>query len=281
MSCPAQAHSSYKTIMSTGSNLLPEVQSETTPRPTIRPASTVGSKFVVAITGAGLSLFVFFHMVGNLQIFLGREVINRYGAFLQENVELLWPARLILLAFLLIHIFLTLKLKLKNRSARPVPYVQKHDQSADLASRSMVLTGLVILAFIIYHLLHFTVGMIYPSAIQHYEMLNPATMHWEVVPGNVAEGVVHRHDVYAMVVASFRQPVVSLAYIIAQIFLGLHLWHGIPSLFQSLGIHRPRWRKCITGFGIAVALIVVIGNIFIPLAIMVDYYAGIGYFAIQ
>src|SRR5215218_4956889 len=119
--------------------------------------SSVGKKFIMAITGMALFLFVVLHMIGNLQVFLGWEELNRYGAFLQGNVELLWPARIGLLVVVLLHIWSAIKLSAENRAARPVAYASYDPTAASYASRTMLMSGLIILAFIIYHLLHFTV----------------------------------------------------------------------------------------------------------------------------
>src|ERR1700722_84280 len=119
--------------------------------------SSVGKKFVMAVTGLGLFAFVLLHMLGNLQFFLGPEVINRYGAFLQGNVELLWPARIGLLAIVSLHIWSAIKLSAENKAARPQAYAHHEGVAASYESRAMLRRGLIILAFIIYHLLHFTV----------------------------------------------------------------------------------------------------------------------------
>ena len=119
--------------------------------------SSLGKKFLVAITGAGLFLFVIGHLVGNLQIFLGPDSINRYGHFLQTTPEILWPARIGLLAFVIIHIWTSIALTLENRAARATRYEVKEVVAASLASRTMIWTGLLVAAYVVYHLLQFTV----------------------------------------------------------------------------------------------------------------------------
>jgi succinate dehydrogenase / fumarate reductase cytochrome b subunit len=219
------------------------------------PLSSLSCKYIMAITGLGLSLFVLVHMLGNLQVFLGREVMNRYAHFLKSNPELLWPARIILLVFFVAHLAMGLSLTLQNQKARPVGYqYQRHYEEANLASRTMILSGLVIFAFLIYHLLHFTLGVIDVPNFAHTDPLS------------------HQADVYGMVIRGFSQPVIVITYIIAQIFLGLHLWHGVPSLFQSLGINRPRWARGIEYFGAGFTILVIGGNILIPLLMLSGFY---------
>src|SRR5690349_11199385 len=119
--------------------------------------SSLGKKYIMALTGVGLFIFVVGHMLGNLQIFVGRESINRYGAFLQGLGELLWVARIGLLVLVLLHIWSAVKLSAENKAARPVGYGEYTPKGSSYASRTMLMSGLIIAAFIIYHLLHFTV----------------------------------------------------------------------------------------------------------------------------
>src|SRR5438093_11418441 len=119
--------------------------------------SSLGKKYLMAVSGCVLFLFVVGHLLGNLQIFLGPDVINRYGHFLQSNPELIWPARLVLLAMVGLHVWSAVKLSAENKAARPVAYAQYEPVGSSYASRTMLMSGLIILAFVIYHLLHFTV----------------------------------------------------------------------------------------------------------------------------
>src|SRR5580700_1436699 len=157
--------------------------------------SSVGKKFIMALTGMALFLFVVLHLLGNLQVFLGPEEINRYGDFLQSNKELLWPARIALLILVGLHIWSAVKLSAENKAARPQPYVQHEIVAASYASRTMLMSGLIILAFIIYHLLHFTVQV--PG-------INFTGKNFEGLQD--ARG---QHDVFAMMVLGFRNPYVS------------------------------------------------------------------------
>lgn len=213
------------------------------------PSSSVGSKLLVGVTGLGLSLFVLAHMLGNLQIYLGPDAINSYAEKLQHTPEILWTGRLGLLFFFLAHIVTSIRLKMLSRAARPTPYVVQHREEASLASVTMVYTGLMILFFLLYHLAHFTMGWVQTGAFEQFDSQ-------------------HRHDVYAMMVKSFQNPIVAGLYILAMVFLWLHMSHGVSSAFQSLGVTRPRWEAAIHRLGRVVTWIVVVGNISIPLSIL-------------
>jgi succinate dehydrogenase / fumarate reductase, cytochrome b subunit len=217
-------------------------------------ASTVGSKYIVALTGLALTGFVFAHMLGNLLIFRGREALNSYALFLKERGGLLWVARGGLLFVFVLHIRLAVGLKFRNLAARPTRYAYEDTVQASWASRTMIWSGLVILAFLIFHLLHYTFGLAVATAPNG---------------DNFLELDYHgHHDVYAMTVYGFRNIPVSIAYIIAQVFLGLHLSHGVSSTLQSMGWAAPRWWRLIRGVGLTIALAVVAGNIAMPLAVM-------------
>jgi succinate dehydrogenase / fumarate reductase cytochrome b subunit len=222
--------------------------------------SSIGKKFIMAITGMALFLFVLLHMIGNLQVFLGPEEINRYGAFLQGNVELLWPARIGLLVIVGLHIWSAIKLSAENKAARPQPYAHHEIVAASYASRTMLMSGLIILAFIIYHLLHFTVQV-------------PAVN----LRGSDFAGLADaksRHDVFAMMILGFQQPVVSLFYIVAQFLLFMHLGHGLGAMFQSLGWKSPAYTPLITKFAKVASWLVFLGYISIPIAILVFHYGN-------
>ncbi len=231
--------------------------------------TTVGSKYLVALTGLALSGFVVAHMSGNLLIFKGRDALNTYAKFLKDQGMILWAARLGLLAVFVLHLWLALRLTLRNRDARPVRYVHEDTVQASWASRHMALTGLVILAFLIFHLLHYTFGLVAATTPDGRNFLD---LHESARAAAQGAGPIDpargRHDVYAMTVYGFRNVWVSVAYIVAQVFLGLHLSHGIASTFQSTGWCAPRVWPVIRTVGVAIALIVMIGNIAMPLAVM-------------
>ena len=211
--------------------------------------SSVGSKYVMALTGLGLMIFVIAHMCGNLLIYLGKDALNAYAHGLMEHPALLWSARVGLLTIFLIHIFFALRTWQENESARPIRYVRKEYMEANWASRHMMLTGVVILLFVVYHLAHFTFGYVDASNFKY--SLEPK------------EG-----DVAGMVIAGFQQPLISVTYILAQIFLGLHLWHGGSSWLQHLGLNGRGYDVVVNNLGAVVAAIIVIGNCSIPLVIL-------------
>lgn len=220
--------------------------------------SSVGSKYVMALTGLGLMIFVIAHMSGNLLIYGGKDALNAYAHGLTEHPILLWSARGGLLAIFVIHILYALRTWQDNESARPVGYVRKEPVASNWASRHMILTGVVILLFVIYHLLHFTFGVTDPSNFK------------EAIPRD-PKG---QADVASMVIAGFQVPLVAGVYILAQIFLGLHLWHGGSSFLQHLGLNGRGYDGIVNNLGAVVALIVVIGNCSIPLVILMRWIPG-------
>lgn len=219
--------------------------------------SSVGKKFIMAATGLALFLFVLLHLIGNLQIFLGREAINRYGHFLQSNMEVIWPARIGLLVLVFLHIWSAIRLSAENKAARPQPYAQHEVVAASYASRTMLMSGLIILAFIIYHLLHFTVQT------KEVNLLGTDFRMLEDAQG--------RHDVFAMMVRGFNQPAVSIFYIIGMFLLFLHLSHGLGAMFQSLGWKSHAYAPLIARFAAVVSWLIFLGYISIPIAILFGY----------
>src|ERR1700722_3963461 len=204
--------------------------------------SSIGKKFIMAITGMALFLFVALHLAGNLQVFLGPEELNRYGAFLQGNIELLWPARIGLLIIVGLHIWSAIKLSAENKAARPQPYAQHEIVAASYASRTMLMSGLIILAFIIYHLLHFTVQV--PDV--NFAGRNFAELH----------DAKERHDVFAMMILGFQRPLVALFYVVGMFLLFLHLSHGLSAMFQSLGWKSPAYTPLIKTFARVVSWLI-------------------------
>ena len=214
--------------------------------------SSVGSKYIMALTGLGLMIFVIAHMSGNLLIYLGKDALNDYAHGLMAHPFLLWSARVGLLAIFVVHLLFALRTWQENESARPIGYVRKDYVEASWASRHMMLTGVVILLFVVYHLLHFTFGFV-----------DPGNFKYSIEP---KEG-----DVAGMVIAGFRNPWISGIYILAQIFLGLHLWHGGSSWLQHLGLNGRGYDAVVDNLGAVVAAIVVIGNCSIPLTILMGW----------
>jgi succinate dehydrogenase / fumarate reductase cytochrome b subunit len=211
--------------------------------------SAVGKKWVMAVTGILLMGYVFFHMLGNLKVYLGAEDLNHYGEWLRDllvpffpRTVTLWLLRIGLIAAFVFHIHAAYGLTWINRQARAAGgYISKRDyQAANAASRSMRYTGVVILLFLIFHLADLTWGTVNPDFV--------------------------RGDVYRNLVASFERPAVSAIYIVANIALGLHLFHGAWSMFQSLGLNNPRWNSWRRGFAVGFAAIVTVGNLTFPIA---------------
>ena len=211
-------------------------------------SSSIGIKLIVAVTGGLLLLFVIGHMVGNLQIYLGQDALNTYAEKLHAFPALLWVIRLGLLAIAAVHIVLTIYLALQNKLARPTPYRRKEAIKATLSSRTTVVSGLVILAFVLYHLMHFT-----------WRVTNPEYSALTDMQG--------RFDVYSMIILSFQNVFVSVAYTIARLLLGYHLNHGVASVFQTIGWNTPRTQPLFERLALAVATIIVVGNISIPITI--------------
>ena len=210
--------------------------------------SSVGTKYVMALTGAALLLFVLAHMAGNLLIFRGQDAVNSYAQGLKDMGPLLWVARLGLLGIAIVHIASAMRLSIRNAAARPVAYNEHRPILSGLTSRTMVMSGLVILAFLVFHLLHLTLGVTHP---EHYKAVDS----------------LGRHDVFSMVVRGFQQAPVTIAYVVAMLLLGFHIKHGVCSLFQTLGINRPKYRPLTSLLGWLVAGAIVIGNCAMPLSI--------------
>ena len=210
--------------------------------------SSLGKKYIMAITGFLLFLFVIVHMLGNLQVYLGQEPMNAYAALLKSKPGLLWTARVGLFIIAVLHIVSALQLAAQNRDARPEPYAEGKP-IASLASRTILVTGLIIFAFIIYHLMHFTLGVTNPDFMELHDALG-------------------HHDVYRMVIEGFRNPWVSAFYITSMGLLCLHLSHGVSSLFQSLGIRRRTTLAAFNRFAQISAIVIFIGNVSIPISIL-------------
>ena len=214
----------------------------------IRPVrfweSTNGQKAIMAVSGIILFLFVVFHMVGNLQVFEGPEQLNFYGTALRRFPEALWAARAVLLLAVALHIWSSVKLAVRKTSARPVGYAARQNTVSSYASRTMYWSGPILLAFIIYHLLHLTAGYVHPGS-------------------TFIEG-----DVYHNLVSGFQVWYVSLWYIFSMILLGLHIRHGAWSMFQSLGMNHPRHTPILQKAAAVFAILIVAGYISIPISVM-------------
>ncbi len=240
--------------------------------------SSLGKKYIMAVSGFVLFLFVIGHLVGNLQIFLGAEAINRYGHFLQSNPELIWPARAFLVLMVGLHIWSAIQLSLESKAARPVPYGEYRALGSTYASRHMLMSGLIVLAFIIYHLLHFTAEVQAVNGtgqdFHHFFEATPSSAVAAAianVPSGQTASPEGRHDIFKMMVVGFNVWWVSASYIIAMGLLCLHLSHGASSMFQSMGWKNEAYRPFLDRAAQVIAVLIFLGYISIPIAILCGY----------
>ena len=218
-------------------------------------STAVGKKYVMAISGIAMMGFVLFHMIGNLKMYMGATALNHYAEFLKELLYpiapkgvVLWILRGGLITMLLLHLHAAWSLTRLNRFARAVKYQGPRDyQVAKFASRTMRWTGIIVLSYLIWHILDLTLGVV-----------NTTGTNGEFVKG----------EVYQNVLNSLNRPVVAAFYVIANVLLGIHLFHGAWSIFQSLGWNNPRFNNWRRGFATAFATIVVVGNVSFPIAVI-------------
>lgn len=210
--------------------------------------STIGKKAALAVSGVVLFGFAIGHMVGNLQVYLGPEVFNGYAATLRDLPALVWGTRVLLLVSVVVHVAMMIALYDRSLSARPVAYHKKQNIAVTYASATMRYTGPLLLLYILFHLAHFT----WPGvAMGDYE-------HSKV-------------DVYANFVNGFSVPWVSAIYLAANLFLGMHLFHGAWSLFQTLGLNHPRYNALRKRVAVGLAAFVTLGNLSFPLAVLFGF----------
>lgn len=214
--------------------------------------TAVGKKWVMALTGIGLMGFVFAHMIGNLKMYLGPEEFNHYAEFLREllvpilpRTVALWLMRIGLIVMFALHMHAAYSLTVMNRRARPTAYQSKRDYiAANFASRTMRISGIIVALFLLFHLADLTWGI---------GFINSAF---------------ERGQAYENVTYSLGRPLVAAIYIVANLALGVHLFHGSWSLFQSLGINNPKYNKLRKQFAAAFATIIVVGNCSFPIMIL-------------
>lgn len=210
----------------------------------------------MAISGLVLVLFVLGHMLGNLQMFLGPEAINVYAHKLQSMPPpVLWGGRLFLLAALVIHVWMAVLLTIENRQARPQRYHNQKLKTTTYSARVMPVTGLVLLLFIIFHILHYTVR-VSPELQDLY-------WSWNGVP---------IYDVYGMMIKGFKNGWVSLFYILATGLLCSHLSHGASSMFQSFGLRNEKWRYCLNRAALVYGWVIFLGFASVPVAVLSGYF---------
>lgn len=203
--------------------------------------TTVARKVIMALTGVVLTGFVLIHMIGNLLLYQGPEALNHYGELLQSKPPLVWTARLVLLACVALHIWAATTLTLANWAARPVGYRKTAYEASTYASRTMRWGGPLLLLFIVYHLLHFTVGSVHPDFV--------------------------RGDVYHNVVVGFQNPLVAFFYALSMVALSMHLFHGVESMLQTMGLSHPKYNGLRKVIGVAYAAVVAVGNLSFPLSV--------------
>lgn len=214
--------------------------------------STIGKKFLMALSGLFMLFFVIMHLLGNLEIYDGPVATNAYGALLREFPKVLWSFRILLIIAAAIHIWISIDLTKRNREARPIAYLNKRSRKATLSSRTMLLSGLTVLAFVLYHLAHFTIHITNPEYSELFDN----------------EG---RHHVYNMVVLGFMNPLVSGFYIIAQILLAFHLSHGISSAGRTLGLANSRLFSWLHYGGVFLSIIIAVLFISIPFSVLFGF----------
>lgn len=222
----------------------------------------------MAVTGVILIGFVVGHLVGNLQIFGDPDHLNGYAAFLHQLGPLLWVARIGLIVSVVIHIWAATVLTLENHAARRIKYGVKHTIQATLSSRLMRWTGVVVLAFLIYHLAQFTLGFTstasFKENLPHYTLASDYRVAGFLAVKSGSEVL----DVHDMVIRGFQQPVVAVFYILAVGLLSLHLLHGADSLFQTLGWRSQKWAGALRKVVIVFCVAYFLGNAAIPGAVL-------------
>lgn len=204
--------------------------------------SSIGRKVVMAVTGIALFGFVAGHMAGNLQAFLGPTRLDEYGAALRKVPALLWAVRLGLLGAAILHVWSAASLTLDSWAARPKDYRSRRWQDSDYASRTMRISGVVLFAFIAFHLMHLTIGNLHPDFIEG--------------------GVNHN------LVVGLRVAPVAAFYVVAMACLGFHLWHGVWSLTQTLGLAHPRYDALRRSLALAFAVVVALGFLAVPIGVL-------------
>jgi succinate dehydrogenase / fumarate reductase cytochrome b subunit len=200
--------------------------------------TTIGKKVIMAVSGAILVGFTIGHFLGNLNLYLGREALNGYAETLHNLPALVWATRIVLLLAVGAHIASAYTLWLRNRKARGSRYRHRKDLATDYAARTMYWSGPILLLYIVYHLLHFTILPAHPG------------------------------DVYRNVVEGFQNPLIAGVYIVGNLALGFHLFHGVYSAFQSLGINHPRFNERRRDLAIAICALITVGNLSFPISVL-------------
>lgn len=221
--------------------------------------SSVGRKYLVSLTGFALVGFVLIHLLGNLQIFLGQDAINKYAYQLHHlPPSILWGFRISITLIALVHVTMAMWLTAENILARPASYKLIKPIQAAMSSLTMPITGILLFLFVVFHLLNFTFRIV----PENYELTLPKTFV------AIHDSPKETFDVYKMMVSAFLTPWITASYVMAMGWLCLHLSHGVSSMFQSLGLRNERWRMILDRFGIFFGWAIFLGYISIPLAII-------------
>jgi succinate dehydrogenase / fumarate reductase, cytochrome b subunit len=220
-------------------------------------SSSIGLKLVMALTGAFMTFFIIVHMVGNLESFGGQEALNHYAKLLRTLPPALWAFRAVLALCAVLHVVAGVRLWWMNRQARPVGYAKLAVQETTIAARTMIYSGLFIGAFVFYHLAHFTFRTV-DTSFQH--MLDERG--W--------------HDVYGMVGKAFSNRGQAGFYFVMMLLLGLHVSHGVASMLHTLGINHPRYNPAIRWLGPVFAVLIVLGFVSVPFAILAGFLQPAG-----
>jgi succinate dehydrogenase / fumarate reductase cytochrome b subunit len=214
--------------------------------------TSIGKKILVAVSGFVSFGYIAGHMAGNLQIFLGQNQLNTYAETLHSLGAGLWVVRLALAAFFITHIWLGIQLRAENWMAKPQTNKRQAHKKSTIASRTMIYTGLLILTFFIYHVLHFTART---TDARFENLIDP----------------LGRYDVYSMVILGFQNPVISIFYVMAILFLTYHLSHGISSMLQSMGWNNPRSQKLMDRLSIIIAVVIFLGYVAVPISVLAGW----------
>jgi succinate dehydrogenase / fumarate reductase cytochrome b subunit len=216
--------------------------SGTLARPAAFYQDSIGKKLVMAVTGLILFGFVLGHLAGNLQVYLGPEVFNAYALFLRQTPALLWGTRAIVLVAVVLHVWSAVRLAGLKRDARPVAYTRWTSRDTSYSARTMMWSGPILAAFLVYHLLHLTLGTVHPD-FDH-------------------------ENVYGNFIIGFRSLPVVAAYAVSMVMLGMHLGHGIWSMFQTVGFSHPVWTPRLRTGARLLAALIVLGYISMPVAVL-------------
>jgi succinate dehydrogenase / fumarate reductase, cytochrome b subunit len=211
--------------------------------------SSVAKKYIMALTGIPLMLFIFGHMLGNLQIFIGADALNNYAATLQGLGGFLWVIRITLFALFITHAILSSILYVENKIARPVSYHKPATVVATLTSRTMIITGLIVVCFLVFHIFHYTVQSVDPSFKHLFD----------------SQG---RHDVYTMLIQGFSNSSITSIYLLGVVLLGAHIHHAASSALQSLGLMNHKYAKVLNIIGPIMGIIVAVGYAVVPLCVL-------------